>query len=274
MLLKCWKNKFCACFFLVSFFLSFTLGAADFLLDWDVQTYDTRHFWNKHGKKKHSFNHFNQTELQLYTELRLFPGSIFSALGSYASIHDRLNGNTYGFGDVEASWTFQPLMDCFSPLWMNLTAVVPAGGEKDSLRYGRWAVEFDLFYSDATSIYNLPVWYYFGLGYRGYFGFPSDQIKAIVNTAAALTSNIFLYFIGDIEWGLFNGRRKEHFNQILLNPNYRLCGPGSGLGGLSDGIPVCGCWIFSSCVGSQRRHRRRVQWGFGFLLLVAMGSSI
>jgi hypothetical protein len=205
--------------------------ATYFQADIAINTYQTRHFWNKSGELKHSRNHFKKAELDLYAQLSICPRSILSVLGSFSGIHDRLNGNTYGFGDVEANWTFQPFSQSYQKLWLNLTGVIPAGKEKESLRYGRWALEFDAYYSDAQVIFKVPCWYYFGLGYRGYFGFPSDQIKAIVNAAAAVSSNLFVYFIGNVEWGLFNGRRQEHFNQILYNPNYRLAKVEIGLVG-------------------------------------------
>ncbi len=235
MLFKCRIKIFSLVCILIDLFISSPSFAANFLADCSIQTYNTRHFWNKHSEKKHSFNHFKETELQLYTELSLCSGAILSALGSYASIQDRLNGNTYGFGDVEASCTLQAWGNSSSPWWINLTTIIPAGNEKEDLRYGRWGLEFDLFYSNATNLGPLPFWYYIGVGYRGYFGFPSDQIKAIINTATALTPDIFVYCIGNVEWGLFNGRRQEHFNQILFNPNYRLAAVEIGIVGyLSD----------------------------------------
>jgi hypothetical protein len=198
---------------------SFALNA---LIDLSLLTYDTHHFWNKHGDKKNSYNHFRKTEYDIYLELNADVCGIFSIEDSFSSIHDRLDGNTNGFGDIQAHWTFQPFPRNLTHLWLNLTTVIPAGKEKDSLRYGRWAFEGDLHYSNAKKIGHIPFWYDFGLGYRLYSGFPSDQIRAIINTAAALSSNFYLYGIGNAEWGLFNGRRQEHYNQILFNPNYRL----------------------------------------------------
>ncbi len=209
------------------------------LIDTSILTYDTHHFWNKHGDKKYSFNHFRKLEIDLYLELSTSTCGIFSAEGSFSSIYDRLDGNTHGFGDVQANWTFKPFAHHFENLWLNFTTLIPSGNEKDSLRYGRWAFECDLHYSNVKCIRNIPLWFDIGLGYRGYKGFPSDQIRAIINTAIALSSRVYLFCVGNIEWGVFNGKRKEHFNQILYNPNYRLIKIEAGLVGyIKDWISI------------------------------------
>ncbi len=236
----CYKDKGIPCLiFIIALLLPGVSIAFDTLLDLSFLEYHTHHFWNKQGQRKNSRTHFRKNEGQIYFEVIPVPGCVFSTLGTFAAIHDRLNGNAYGFGDIELNWTFQPLPNCAETFWLNVTTIIPAGDEKDSLRYGRWAIEGDLFYSNAKLVYDVPCWYYVGIGYRAYQGFPSDQVRAIINGTAALSSRLFLYGIGNVEWGIFNGRRKEHFNQILYNPNYRLVKIQTGiLGYITDWLYV------------------------------------
>ena len=84
-------------------------------------------------------------------------------------------------------------------------------------------MEADVFYANDISCSWGYLEYILGAGYRVYSGFPSDQIRAYLDLFYNYGSRKwYLWLQGKLEYGVFNGKRKEHFNQILFNPNYRL----------------------------------------------------
>lgn len=191
-------------------------------LDVHYLTYNTRHFWNKEGKRRPSHNDFRQKEVGLCLEYMPEPDDILAVKVAYDHIEESLEGNSNGFTDVEAIWAHALFPIKCGRLWSKLTAIIPSGKEKHSLRYGRFGAELDLIYSGVYSLCGRDLYYLCGLGYRFYSGFPSDQLRAQVDILYNLRSNWYIWCKGDLQYGVFNGKRREHFNQILYNANYRL----------------------------------------------------
>lgn len=181
-------------------------------------SYKTDHFWNKNGRLKPSYNDFKQWQMNLWVEYSPFDSDIFALRGYYDSIQESMNGNTRGFGDAEFSWAHR-IADTY---WSRVMIIIPTGKEKASLRYGRLGIEADLFYSNCFTLFNFPIGTLCGVGYRAYYGFPSDQLRAYLDLTSHIYSNLYWFCRTQLEYGVFNGKRQEHFNQIVLNPNYRL----------------------------------------------------
>jgi hypothetical protein len=215
------------CFILICFFTpAIPCCALPFLEEVSVNihafTYETNHFWNKQGHLKPSYNHFKQYEVDLCIEYSPVKTDIFAITARYDRIQESMNGNTNGFGDAEFSWVHRlsnlPKGEC----WCRLLTIIPTGKEKASLRYGRLGAEADLFYSSCFTLFNYPIGALCGIGYRMYHGFPSDQLRAYLDLTSQVYSNLYWLCQTKLEYGVFNGKRQEHFNQIILNPNYRL----------------------------------------------------
>jgi hypothetical protein len=60
------------------------------------------------------------------------------------------------------------------------------------------------------------------LGYRKYFGYPSDQIKSTAYIGYDIISPFQILGSYDLHFGLNNGSEKEIGTNILIQPNYRL----------------------------------------------------
>jgi hypothetical protein len=220
----------CSLSLLFLFFLIFPVGGLiafdwipyEFAIDLDYVDYHTDHFWNKHGEVKPAHNDFKLKGGRVWLEYAPCWTDYFFVRGDYDRIEESLEGNSNGFEDVEVSWAHYLTRLGNGSLWTKLLTVVPAGKEKHSLRYGRFGVEGGLIYSSECCFWGRQLWYSAELGYRGYSGFPSDQVRANADLYYSLTER--LHFLGRarLEYGVFNGKRHEDFNQILFNPNYRL----------------------------------------------------
>jgi hypothetical protein len=185
-------------------------------------TYETKHFWNKNGKIKPSHNNFKKWELGLCMEYSPTTADIFGVRAVYDRIKESMDGNTCGFGDAEVSWAHRFYSNPSQEVWGRLLAIIPTGKEKASLRYGRLGIEADLYYSRCFNFFNYPIGSLWGFGYRAYHGYPSDQIRFYLDLTSRIYSNWHWLCQARLEYGVFNGKRQEHFNQILFNPNYRL----------------------------------------------------
>lgn len=186
------------------------------------KSYDTRHFWNKSGKLKPSHNHFKMWEIDLCVEVSPTPCDILAAYGRFDRIEETMDGNTTGFGDPELIWAHRLWHSDCSGVWSRMVMIIPFGKEKSSLRYGRFGFEGDLYYACSCKVFDYPIGTLAGLGYRWYQGYPSDQVRGYLDVTGHIISNVYWLGRAKLDYGVFNGRRKEDYNQILYNPNYRL----------------------------------------------------
>lgn len=189
---------------------------------WSYSDYSTDHFWNKHGKKLPTFNHFFRKDCHLYAECALnFCNSLFIH-GGYAVIDESLNGHCRGVEDIEMGWKWLIHSGQTSALTSQLMAIIPAGRKKSSIRYGEGGAEFSLLYSDQFFLCQRSGWYDLALGYRHYTGFPSDQIRSNVALGYNVIPRLHLIVTSDLIYGLWNGNSHCNFNNVTLNPNFRL----------------------------------------------------
>lgn len=185
-------------------------------------TYSTDHFWNKHGKKLPTFNKFDRQSYLLYADYVLNCSNSFSFNGGYSASQESLNGNSRGVEDSELGWKHLLVAGDTSALTGQLTAIVPIGDTKSSIRYGKYGGQVSLLYSNMYCLLSRNGWYDLELGYRYYQGVPVD--RGIVNGSIGydLTSCIQLIATGKLVCGFGNDKSEHHLNNIAFNPNYQL----------------------------------------------------
>jgi hypothetical protein len=202
--------------------------------------YDTGHFWDNDGHKHRSHNHLNQNAVWLRWEQAITCNDTLWMEGYYQKVHESMNGRCIGFGDAELTWLRRLYGPSDQSLYGYVTGVIPTGNEKPSLRYGQWGIEAGgLWCADfckGNGSYQIQ------LGYRSYSGFPSDQVRASLGALYWAASRLCLQSSLNLEYGVFNGKRKENLNIILFNPNYRLLK-------FQAGVQVCLTSWFSGEIG-------------------------
>lgn len=222
------------------------------------QDYSTHNFWNKKGEKRPSHNDFHQRQINLYSELYFGENDIVSIWGAYDHITEELNGNTRGFEDVETAYTHRLGEIYGGNFYAQALAIIPAGKEKSSLRYGRLGFEISALWCRDFCLCSRQLECAMQLGYRVYSGFPSDQMRADALGSLQVTERLWLQGCFNLEYGIFNGKRKQHHNIILWNPNYRL------LKGQIRLLALLKDWLFLDAGYSRHLWGENVGTGGGF----------
>lgn len=195
-------------------------GEIDALLTYS--TYFTDHCWNSNGKKLPTHNHFFQSSYLLFAEVALNPSNSFTFNGGYSAVEESLNGNSRGIQDIECGWKHLLHATDLSSLTTQLIGIIPIGDTKTSIRYAQPGVELDVLYSSTSFIYQHQTWCDLGIGYRYYQGFPSDLIWAQSAVGYEIYPRFCTIVSAQLDYGLFNGESKMHFNNVVFNSNYRL----------------------------------------------------
>ena len=183
--------------------------------------YSTDHFWNKHGKKQPTYNHFKQQSYLLYVEYAIQPCDSLSLNGGFTQVQESLHGHQRGIEDIQIGWKHQFSGSDTSALTGKLTGIVPVGDKKCAVRYGKAGLQLALLYSQLFWLQQYCGWCDFDLGYRWYQGFPSDQIRADLALGVVVHPGIWLVASSQLDYGLFNGQSRGNINNIVLNSNYR-----------------------------------------------------
>ncbi|MBN9377741.1 MAG: hypothetical protein J0H93_05145 [Chlamydiales bacterium] len=184
--------------------------------------YHTKHFWDSQGKRLPSFNPFTRKSYRLDMEYTLSSSQSVFVKGGYTMVEERLNGNSRGIEDPEASWQTLLYADTRSALSGKLTLIIPVGPKKSCVRFGQWGGEIKVLYSKIFDHWKIPFWIDMGLGYRLYGGFPSDQIRASLSIGWKGTARFWLISSSQLYYGVGNGKKDANQNNICFHPNFRL----------------------------------------------------
>lgn len=185
-------------------------------------SYSTDHFWNKDYHKLPSHNRFRRQSYLLYAEFAINKSNSITFDGGYSNVCESLNGNSHAFDDVELGWKHVLACSRTSAFTAQLTAILPVGDKKYSIRYGRWGGQLDLLYSKVFEIFNKISWIDTGIGYRYYSGFPSDQLRAGFAMGCKMSPKISFIGSSQLDFSVRNGKSSFNRNNITFHPNYRL----------------------------------------------------
>lgn len=195
-------------------------GSIDTL--WSVSTYSTDSFWNKNNKKLPSFNDFREQDYMLYAEYAVNARNSLTLDGGFSVITEEVNGDSGGIADLELGWKHLLRKTKTSACTAQLVGIIPTSDRDPPLRYGRGGLELSLLYSQIFHLRNTFWWYDFGLGYRWYEGFPSDQLRSLLALGVFVNPNLRFIVSNELDYGFFNGDSSGSVSNITFNPNYRL----------------------------------------------------
>jgi len=220
MLLGCLHVRLFSLFLLLSSLPLSLIGSGFVWIDYD--RYSTHHFWNEKGERLSTYNQFRRHQVDLYGQYSWNCRDFLSLRASYSEIRESLNGNTSGIGDLELGW--KRLLYCNAPHYVaaQAVAVIPPAKYKPALRYGQFGGELNLPSSHWFQLQGKPGVCSLRLGYRGYTGFPSDQIRADALLSYCPSPLLQLSIGSHLEYGLFNGKSRLDASNVAFNPNYRL----------------------------------------------------
>ena len=130
-----------------------------------------------------------------------------------------------GLADIEAGWRRLLFKDNNHLISFQVLSVIPSGYDLQDLPqlgYDRWGLEGSMLYGTNFTLLERLGFFDISLGYRKYFGYPSDQIRSLAYVGYDLISPFQIIGSYDLHYGLNNGSQKEISTNILVEPNYRL----------------------------------------------------
>jgi len=213
---------------LVLLFLALSLDAlggpwgrekGEFFLAPQAYYYTADKYWNRHGSKKEIGCTFKKWEYATYGEYGLDDETTITFRIPYIRIECGGSSES-GLGDIEAGVIRRLRSWDSSVLSFQLLSVIPTGYSIDKdlrLGYGRFGIEPSLLFGFGQESYFLEG----GVGYRYYFGYPSDQIRGY-GRAGLKGNGWMLIDTLDVQWGLNNGDTKRVGRNITVEPYYRL----------------------------------------------------
>lgn len=186
-------------------------------------TYRTSHFWDRSGVIKPAGQVFDKKEINTYFEHGMTDKDTIVVKALYDWIDESKKGKTIGFEDFEVAWKRALWRDDTQIVSSQLWLIIPSGPDnKPALRYGVFGTELDLLYGLTFKFKENYGFLDLGAGYRWYFGYPSDQIRAHINLGFDLTKKWQLILSTYLEYGVFNGTPQVNESIIFNDPNYRL----------------------------------------------------
>lgn len=182
--------------------------------------YEADNFFDKNGNKKPIGCSFKKEEIQFYAEYGISSKDTvtFKVPYQWLSCGD---AKTSGFSDIEAGIIRKLVKNNSYVLSAYGNIILPTGYSIDDnlrLGYGRIALEGGILYGKSFEKGFIDT----GIGYRYYFGYPSDQIRDYLTGGYNITKNFQLLGGIDAQIGLGNGKEKNLGNNITLEPDYKL----------------------------------------------------
>ena len=182
--------------------------------------YRATHYWDKSGERKAMDCTFEKLENTLYSEWGFSSSTTVVSKVSYQSLSCG-GRNTSGVADLELG-LMRKLRKTDRSVWsIQLLSIIPTGysiKKKLRLGYNRPGLEIYLLRGQSFDNGFLE----FGLGYRFYKGYPSDQIRSYFKFGHYFNDR--LMFLGNFElhYGVNNGKKLNIGENITLEPYYRL----------------------------------------------------
>lgn len=180
--------------------------------------YSANNLWTHSGANLPAHNEFMQHDCKGYGGFDFNLESCIWAQGGFASVRQQVNPDRQGFEDFNLGYYRAVVQTPDSSYGYGLQANIPGGEPRAALRYGAWAGEFYVNYQN----YIRCAHYSFDLGYRVYSKNVSDAIRAAFRVDWPFTRRIQLTAQGDLDFALFNGKKKFYDNRMAFNPNTRL----------------------------------------------------
>lgn len=220
--------------FCLTIFPSFSHAAAwvqekgKSLLCLQLNHYQTDDEFDSEGNKKSRDGDFRKTEINTYLEYGLTDKDTIVANLFYDWLRDdkpEPSESNQGFADIELGWRRQLLKTDPHVATFQVLSIIPTGYDiQDSPRlgYGRFGLEGSFSYGRNFKWFEKYGFLDTSLGFRAYFGYPSEQIRSSASIGYDLLPPLQIIGSGELHYGLDNGSEKKIGSNVIAQPNYRL----------------------------------------------------
>jgi hypothetical protein len=190
----------------------------DSYLGAQLSYYSTNNLWTNSGTHLPAHNEFMSHDAEAYGGFDFNLESCIWAQAGYSSVKQQVNPDRTGLDDFNLGVYRALYQDNDSSYGFGLQMNVPGGEPRPALRYGAWMGEFYVNYQNYIKCAHYSI----DLGYRVYSKNVSDAIRAAFRLDWTFTRRIQITAQGDLDYALFNGKRRFYDNRIAFNPNTRL----------------------------------------------------
>jgi len=189
--------------------------------------YQTARFWDDQGNRLPSNNVYKKDQFITFVEYGLTDNYTIWGQARYDWIRESIRSDTDGFEDFECGVIAKFKEKRGRLISLYLTGIIPGGKYDPAIRYGRSGLEGGVGAGSSFVLRKCGEEKYYAFwslraGFRGFFGFPSDQFRADVIAGHDLTKKFQIIAGSFLEYGIYNGKPKVGQNNIVFDSNYRL----------------------------------------------------
>lgn len=193
-----------------------------------VYYYQTDYVFDSDGNSEKRDGTFWKKEINPYFEYGLTDKDTLVVNIFYDWLYDGQpspSEKNQGLADIEAGWRRLLFKENDHLVSFQVLSVIPSGYDLEDipqLGYDRFGLEARMLYGTNYNFMEKSGFFDISLGYRKYFGYPSDQIRSTAYIGYDIISPFQILGSYDLHFGLNNGSEKEIGTNILIQPNYRL----------------------------------------------------
>jgi len=190
--------------------------------------YQTDYVFDSNGNSKKRGGTFRKKEINPYFEYGLTNKDTLVVNIFYDWLYDGQSSpseKNQGLADIEAGWRRLLFTKNDHLVSFQVLSVIPSGYDLEDmpqLGYDRFGLEGRMLYGTNYNFMDKSGFFDISLGYRKYFGYPSDQIRSTASIGYDIISPFQVIGTYDLHFGLDNGSENKISTNILVEPNYRL----------------------------------------------------
>jgi len=192
----------------------------EFFIAPQFHSYRATKYWDSNGNSRSIGCTYKKTESAIYGEYGLSEKDTISVRIPYVSAECGRDKSS-GIGDIEIGVLHKIKKEGSGVLSLQGLAIIPTGysiNKPVRIGYGRVGAELSLLGGYSVKDTFLEG----GVGYRHYFGYPSEQIRAYARVGHTFANKLIVMDTLELQYGLWNGKRKTVGLDVTLEPNYRL----------------------------------------------------
>jgi hypothetical protein len=190
--------------------------------------YETDQYFDESGNLRDRGGTFKKYEMNIYVEYGLTDNYTLTLNTFYNWLTDDASGiklKNQGFTDQEVGLQRIVANGNHGIVAIHGMLIAPGGyslEDEPRLGYDRFGAEGALLYGNSFEMLDKYGFFDLRLGYRGYSGYPSSQIRVNADVGYDIFSRLQILTSGELHYGLKDGYEELVQGSSSIQPNYRL----------------------------------------------------
>ena len=190
--------------------------------------YETDQYFDESGNLKDRGGTFKKYEMNIYAEYGLTENYTLTLNTFYNWLTDDASGvkqKNHGLADQEIGLQRIVAKGNHGTTAIHGMLIVPGGyslKDQPRLGYDRFGAEIAILHGNSFMMLDRYGFFDLRLGYRGYSGYPSSQIRVNADVGYDISSRWQILASGELHYGLKDGYVEQVEDSSPVQPNYRL----------------------------------------------------